>query len=422
MSALRQHLTLAQGTALMLNIVLGAGVLILPGLAVREAGDLALVSWIVCGLAALPLLAIFVILGRRYPNAGGISHVAGRAFGRPAYIVGSLLFLGAVVFGLPSIALTGGYYAASLTNASPHALAALLLLGAAGLNLLSAERASRLTGGISALLVVLLIAVAALAVLGGGERASTPVLALPQMSDLNVVLAPFMMIFFAFTGWEVAANLSEEFRRPSRDFPLAMLASFLLACGLYFALAYAAQTNDLAGAYEAPFARIFADRYGPIGMGALSIVAVVLIFANLAAAVWAVSRLVFSLSREGVLPVVLQHTRSGMPHVAVYCTVVTFFLVIIAEMGGFLRIDQMLALAGQNFLLLYGVAAAALVVLSHKLGERLLALVGGLLVALLLAVSGASLLYPFLLGLTGIGIWRWQRHTVVPTAPSVPGA
>jgi amino acid efflux transporter len=409
MSALRQHLSFAQGTALMLNIVLGAGILILPGLAVQEAGRLAFAAWVVCGLAALPLVGVFVILGRRYPNAGGIPHMAGRAFGRPAYIIGSLLFLGAVVFGLPAIALTGGHYAATLTGGSPHLAALLLILAAAALNLLAAEWGSRVNGGISAFLVVVLLATAGLAVFGSGEAAPAAEIALPSLAEGNLVLAPFMMIFFAFTGWEVAANLSEEFRRPHRDFPLAMIASFALACGLYLALAYAAQTNDLHGRYEAPFAQIFADRYGTIGSGAISLVAVILIFANLSAAVWAVSRLLFSLAREGLVPAALLRTRSGTPQLAVTCTIAALVIALVLEKMQVLQIHEMLALAGQNFLLLYGFAAAALVTLGRAPGDRLLALVAGVLVAALLTYSGSGLLYPAALAVAGIGVWIKER-------------
>ncbi|HEX2256538.1 MAG TPA: amino acid permease [Afifellaceae bacterium] len=418
MSALRQHLSFPQGTALMLNVVLGAGVLILPGLAVQEAGRLALAAWIVCGLAALPLLGVFVILGRRYPNAGGIPHVAGRAFGRPAYIIGSLLFLGAVAFGLPAIALTGGHYAASLTGVSPHLAALLLLLAAAALNLLAAEWGSRVSSAISALLVVVLVAIAGLAVFGLGDAAPAQA-ALPSFAELDLVFAPFMMIFFAFTGWEVAANLSEEFRRPRRDFPLAMIASFILACGLYLALAYAVQRSDLHGAYQAPFAQIFGDRYGTVGSGAISAMAVILIFANLSAAIWAVSRLIFSLSREGLLPAALQRTRSGTPRAAAICTVAALVGVLVLEKLEVLQIQEMLALAGQNFLLLYGFAAAALAAMARGRSDRFLALVAGMLVAALVVFSGFGLLYPLALGVAGIVVWMRERRLSSVSA-SVP--
>jgi amino acid efflux transporter len=90
---LRKTLTVWRGAAVMLNIVLGAGLLTLPGLAVKQVGQAALLSWVLCAVASLPLLAVFTILGRRFPDAGGVPHFAERAFGRVPYVVGSFIFL-----------------------------------------------------------------------------------------------------------------------------------------------------------------------------------------------------------------------------------------------------------------------------------------------------------------------------------------
>ena len=109
MSELKKTLTLYSGTALFLNIVIGAGLLVLPGLAYQQVGDVALMSWFLSALIALPLLLVFVVLGKYYPDSGGIAHYAFRAFGGWMQRVSAFLFLGAVVLGLPSIAMTGGY-------------------------------------------------------------------------------------------------------------------------------------------------------------------------------------------------------------------------------------------------------------------------------------------------------------------------
>ena len=63
MSSLQKSLTTFSGTALMMNMVVGAGLL------------------------SLPLIAVFVIMGRRYPNAGGVAHFAAQAFGSSACLL-----------------------------------------------------------------------------------------------------------------------------------------------------------------------------------------------------------------------------------------------------------------------------------------------------------------------------------------------
>ena len=60
--ALTKSLTTLRGAGLMLNIVIGAGLLALPGMVVEKAGHQALWAWALCALAALPLLLVFVVL------------------------------------------------------------------------------------------------------------------------------------------------------------------------------------------------------------------------------------------------------------------------------------------------------------------------------------------------------------------------
>ena len=107
MTQLKKSLTPLGGAALMLNIVIGAGLLALPGLTVKIAGNMAIYVWIICIIVSLPMLGVFIIMGRRHPNIGGVSHFAKIAFGFHAYTISSFLFLGAVFLGLPAIALTG---------------------------------------------------------------------------------------------------------------------------------------------------------------------------------------------------------------------------------------------------------------------------------------------------------------------------
>jgi amino acid efflux transporter len=62
---LKKSIGIFGGAAVMMNIVIGAGLLTLPGLAIKVSGRNAFAAWMVCAMAALPLLAVFIVLGRR---------------------------------------------------------------------------------------------------------------------------------------------------------------------------------------------------------------------------------------------------------------------------------------------------------------------------------------------------------------------
>jgi amino acid efflux transporter len=84
---------------------------------------------------------------------------------------------------------------------------------------------------------------------------------------------PFMMIFFAFTGWEVAAGLSEEFKRPERDFPLAMADSFVITVLLYLGVALLVQRLSPTRDFETAFAQVAEAALGPVGSQATALLA-----------------------------------------------------------------------------------------------------------------------------------------------------
>jgi amino acid efflux transporter len=394
MTALVRTLTVTRGTGLMLNIVIGAGLLALPGLVVKEAGDHAIWAWLVCSLASIPLLAVFMIMGRKYPNAGGVAHFARMAFGSKLYAIASLLFLGAVIFGLPSIALTGGHYIASMLPGPPALYAAGLLVAAAAIQLLSPSVAGRISTIVSSCIIAALVLVAAFGAFAVDWGNISTHVARPDVATLPLIFAPFMMIFFAFTGWEVAASLSEEFKNPGRDFPKAMLLSFGIATLFYLVMAFIAQTSPVTGNHEATFVGILAARFGSAAGAAMTAVATLIIFGNLTGAIWAVSRLVYSTSREGLIPLRFVPDAKGVPLAAVAVTLIVFLTVVMLVATQVLSLDGMMKLAGQNFLILYGIVAVSLAKLAGSVAVRLLAGVTAFLVGILLYSQGLTLAYP----------------------------
>ena len=411
MTTLSKSLGVVRGTGLMLNIVVGAGLLALPGLAVEAAGDQALWSWLACAVAALPLLAVCIIMGRRYPDAGGVAHFARMAFGETGYIATSLIFLGAVVFGLPAIALTGGHYIAGMAGGSPPLYAAGIIIAAAAANMLSPDLSGRISTFAASLILIALAGIVTAGLSGVDWAALEGGVAAPAELDAARVMAPFMMIFFAFTGWEVAAGLSEEFRNPRRDFPRAMLLSFAIAVALYVAMGFIVQAGGMSGAPEAAFVGIARSLFGAAGSLAVGTLAAIIILANLLGALWAVSRLVFSLGREGHLPVRLGAAAGGTPVSSVALTAGALLMVVTGEAVGLVDIRGMLAVAGQNLLILYGVAGAALLRLSADAASRIVAALALTLTVGLLLAEGPAPAYPLALAGAGWLTLRWRRFS-----------
>lgn len=409
MTELTKTLSATRGAGLMLNIVVGAGLLALPGLVVESVGNHALWAWAVCAIVATPLLSVFIIMGRRFPNAGGIAHFSEMAFGSAAYIISSFIFLGAAAFGLPAIALTGGYYISEIVQGHPAFYAALLILAAALLHLVSTEIAGKISTIIaSGILLAILILVAIGFYAMDWSNVGENMLPISKIR-IDQAFLPFMMIFFAFTGWEVAASTSEEFKNPNRDFPRAMIMSFAAACLMYFAMAFVVQNTAIAGSYESSFVSIAKTVFGEGGKIAVSTLAAVIVFANLTGAIWAVSRMVLSLGREDYLPLKLKTTENGSPVSAVLITSCVLLAVLTTDWLEILDIGKMLSIAGQNFLILYGITGLSLFKLSKNNLEKILSTITIAIVSILLFLEGSSIIYPAGLSIAAMTTWYFKK-------------
>ena len=156
---------------------------------------------------------------------------------------------------------------------------------------------------------------------------------------------------------------------------------------------------------------ILGARIGAAGGIVMAAIATLVITANLIGAIWAVSRMVFALSREGHLFVRMGLNAAGAPVSSVALTSLAILLVLAADSMGLLDIEAMLAIAGQNFFILYGLAGVALFRQARHRFDRAVAALAMLVVTGLLVAEGlASLLYPAGLALAGIASLSIRRR------------
>ena len=112
-SSLRRTITLPQAVALYAGAVVGAGVLIAPGVAASTAGPASLIAWAIDGLLGIPLALTIAALAARYPDAGGVAAYTSRAFGAPAGAAVGWLYFCAAAVGQTLVPLTGAHYLAA---------------------------------------------------------------------------------------------------------------------------------------------------------------------------------------------------------------------------------------------------------------------------------------------------------------------
>jgi amino acid efflux transporter len=269
-------LSVPRGIALYVGALLGPGLLLLPGLAARQAGPASIVAWAgLLGVSAL-FAVVFAAMGRAHPRANGVAGYAAAGLGATAGRVVGWCFLTGVIGGAPVVCLIGAGYVTSLTGGGLLArclVAAALLLIVLALAL-GGVRASSTA---QLVLVALLIVIIAIAVGGSAPAARagnwTP-FAPHGWSAIGRAAATLML---SFVGWEAVAPLTTRFRNPDRELPRVIGAAFGVTAVLYLALAVTtiAVLGPGAGT-DVPLASLLVRAVGQAGPVAAAVAAVVL--------------------------------------------------------------------------------------------------------------------------------------------------
>ena len=329
-------LGVAFGLAGSVGGTIGAGILRTPGLVAAQlvTPSLVLGAWLLGGLYALLGAICIAELAASLPRAGGWYVYAEQAFGRRAgWLVGWTDWL-AHCIGLAWVATTVGELLADLIPADAAAPWHSQGIALAVLSLFSAiQWLGVRAGGASQELLSLVKAVAFLGLavasflLPGAAAEAAPLdqaIVLPQGSALLIggVLA-LQAVITTFDGWASPVYFAEEFSDPSRDLPRSLIGGVLAVLALYLlinsALLHVLPMQTLSQA-TLPAAEAARSLMGSQGAQLITAVALVSLLGLINTVVMAAPRILFGLSRDGLMPTVLQSVNRGGTPVAALLT------------------------------------------------------------------------------------------------------
>ncbi|MBP8171967.1 MAG: L-methionine/branched-chain amino acid transporter [Pseudomonas sp.] len=415
MSRLNQELGLLQGVGLLSTSLLGTGIFVVPALAATAAGAASLWAWMLLIGLVLPIAFTFAQLGRRFPHAGGAPHLIGRAFGARLERLSALLFLAVLPVGLPAaLNIASGFWQAVLPIGQGAAL--LLQLATLGAMLLLGQRPAKASGILQGAIALAIIGTLALIWWLGELPLSHQPLLPPISGSWHLLPAALGVMFWCFVGIEAFTHMGEEFKNPSRDFPLALLFGVLLAGLVYWACSVAVLSFQAYGDVQSDAAslpRMLDQLLGSNARWLAAGVGYLACFASMNVYMQGFARLIWSLAEEGKLPAGLaRRNRHGVPARALLLVVLGCALC--ASLASLLEltVDDLIRYANGNFVLIYLLSMAAGVQLLRGVW-RWLAAFSCLLCALVLLMLGLDGSYALglllLLGL--LDRYREQRHT-----------
>lgn len=395
MSRLNKELGLLQGVALLSTSLLGTGIFVVPALAATAAGEASLWAWMILIALVLPVAFTFAQLGKRFPHAGGAPHLIGRAFGLRMEGVSALLFLAVLPVGLPAaLHIASGFWLALFDLDRVDLLA--IELATLGAILLLGQRPPKASGLLQGLIAVAIVAsVALIWWMGDLPHASQPLL--PSMDgQWHLLPTALGVMFWCFVGIEAFTHLGEEFKRPERDFPLALLLGVLLAGLVYWACSVAVLSFATYGDVHSDttaLPRLFEQLLGERARVLVAVLGYLACFASMNVYIQGFARLIWSLAEEGRLPATLAvRNLQGVPGKALLLVVICCALCTVLSATLQLSVDDLIRYANGNFVLIYLLSMAAGWVLLRSIW-RLLAGLSTLLCAAVLTMLGNDALY-----------------------------
>lgn len=282
------------------GIILGAGIYVIIGAAVRDAGSAVWISFAMAAVLAGMTGLAYAELASMFPLAGASPVYVREAFGRHAGFVLGWLRLSISVISASTVAIGFGGYLADLAGLPVVGTAlfvlalsyAIIVIGVRETIAVAIAMTLLEAGG---LLIIL--------VLGADALGSRPLLEMPH--GVMGLMTGAALVFFAFEGFEQIATLSEETHDPTRNIPRAILLSIALSALLYVLVAITSTSvlpwQRLASS-ASPLAEVAREAGGATYANLLAAIALFATFNTALMMLATAARRAYGMANRGMLP------------------------------------------------------------------------------------------------------------------------
>jgi basic amino acid/polyamine antiporter, APA family len=391
---LKRVLGLWGASSIVVGTIIGSGIFLVPTAMIRQLGSpmLVLLVWVVGGLLSLAGALTYAELASAFPEAGGEYVYLREAYGPFwAFVYGWTQMWVAKSGSIATLATAFFYYLANFLpglerlvvvirlpigpGGGPldirvgQLLAIAVIAGLAVLNYYGVKVGGNVQVVVTVVKVVLIVLVIGIGLgcgLGRVSNLTTPVQAAGGVSGF---FAALVAALWAYDGWNNVSMVSGEIRRPERNLPLALIFGTLAVVILYLAtnLAYFSvlSAGEVAGSSRVA-ASMMGRILGPFGAGAVSIAAMISIFAALNGSILSGARVPYAMARDQLFfaNVGRVHPQYRTPGVSILALCAWSCLLVLSG-----RYEQLFTYVIFASWILYAMATASVIVLRKKRQE-----------------------------------------------------
>jgi amino acid transporter len=360
------HRVMGPGLLLLFIVgdILGTGIYALTGQVAKQVGGVVWLPFLVAFVVALITAFSYLELVTKYPKAAGAALYTHKAFG--IHFVTFLVAFAVMCSGITSASTASRAFAANFSSGFGLGLESfgITLTGLLFMALVAIVNFRGVGESVKANVVLtcieltglLIIIVIGFWAIGAGQGDVSRALTFEPAGDRGVfwsVIAATTLAFFAMVGFEDSVNMAEECKDPSKIFPKVLLTGLLVTGLIYVLVSISAITLVPAaelGEGETPLLKVVSAGAPGFPLGIFGIITMFAVANSALINMLMASRLVYGMSREGVLPPVLGRVHRGRrtPYIAIAFTSLLAF-------GLITFVGAVPALGGTTALLLLGV-------------------------------------------------------------------
>jgi len=365
---LKRTISLTGLSANIINSVVGAGIFVIPAVVAAGLGSASILAYLICGVLVILIMLCFAEVGSIITNSGGTYAYIETTFGKYAGFITANLYLIAAVTADAAIAnalanIIGTFFPVFRGEFIQVSFFLIIFAGLAFVNIRGAEQGVRFVTIFSIMKTIPLLFI----IFIGFKDIDITNLYFESIPSLKKLGEVSLVLFFAFQGAEIGLSISGEVMQPQKTIPRAIFLSVLFILILYILIQTVSQGilgNELANYKDNPLGEVAKRIFGPVGLTLISIGAAVSMFGSVSGGVLSNPRVIFSASKDGVIPVDLLssiHKRFATPHVAILVYATSAFL--FASFGGF---KQLAVISSAAILIIYLGVALAVIKLRRK--------------------------------------------------------
>ncbi|MFG6402828.1 APC family permease [Microbacterium sp. P04] len=330
--------------AFILGDVLGAGVYALMGVLAGRVGGVLWAPLLAALLLALLTAGSYAELVTKYPRAGGAAVFAERAFRNRlvSFLVGFCMLAAGVTSAAGLSLAFAGEYLSTFIDLPVVPVAIVFLALIAALNARGISESMRANFAMTAIEVsglVIVVVVVGMLLAGGGGDVSR-VTELPEGTGAaSAVLAGAIIAYYSFVGFETSANIIEEVKDPTKNFPRALFAALATAGVVYVLVGLASAIALPAAELEAstgPLLQVVEASGAGIPSWLFSLIALIAVANGALLTMIMASRLTYGMAEQGLLPRALSRvlTKRRTPWVAILATtLVAMLLTLVGDLA-----------------------------------------------------------------------------------------